>query len=132
MITLPDMFEVGIHLSRRDDGRDLLLAVEHFFCSCPPFLLASRFQRDLARIAKLPPLLRFGIGSHFGHVGFEVDPCVFKVRKKEAISMIDGIIVNIAFVYHLEHSRPDGGMEALVLLQLFWADAYDLPEADHG
>ena len=95
-------------------------------------MVSSRRQRALQRLDYRPPLLRFGIGFHFRHIGEEIGSDVFVIRKKKSIAEIDGIIPNIAFVY----LRGDLGPHLAVIVDVrvntvgFYSDHFPMTNHD--
>jgi hypothetical protein len=63
-----------------------LIHMEHFLHRSPPLSVRAVFQGHLHRIHDGPPLLRFGIRSHFGHVQCIVFAIVFEIAEKDTIA----------------------------------------------
>ena len=81
--------------------------MKHFFHIGPPFAFFSGWYRSLARFAERPPFLGCGVGSHPGHIGFEIIAGIFEVTEQVVFALfqlaeVNRIVVDIT-IFSLFH-----------------------------
>ena len=97
----------------------------------PPLILGAIVQWLLTWFAHSPPSLSGFIGRHLRHVRIEVIPRVLQIAEQIGLAVIepakvDRVVLYVALPDHIQHFRPDFGVQFSVLLD-FCVSETDYP-----
>ena len=106
----------------------MLIAVEDLFHVGPPFVRRASRQRLLAGLTDSPPALAGFVRRHRGHVGGEVAAGVLEIAEEIGLpivelAQVDRVVLDVRLLDASQDVRPYGGVQPLVLFQLFGAQA---------